>query len=181
MHSLGNRSLPSGSCSWLLFVPLCFCCSPRDHVLITFYYSSKLFNAVNILLYNSHYAFPCTFPTCEVERSHLNFVNRLALLQTLAPHRDVPLVVGQTPAFLAQTLRLEAGERPVVRDAHTLPRHGSLPGGGGSGAGGLRRLLVGLGGFTASRESKGDQGRPGSQPLLSFSSVGITCLIQFPR
>lgn len=51
----------------------------------------------------------------------------LPLLQTLAPHGDVSLVVGHSPAFLAQTLRLEAGERPVVRDGHAASRHGSLP------------------------------------------------------
>lgn len=68
-------------------------------------------------------------PTCGLERSHLHLMDGPPLLQTLTPHRDVPLVVGQTPAFLAQTLRLEAGESPVVRDGHTLPRHGSsVPG-----------------------------------------------------
>lgn len=115
-------------------------------------------------------------PTCEVKQSHLNFVDGLPLLQTLAPHRDVSLAVGQTPAFLAQTLRLEAGERLVVRDGHTLSRHGSLAGGGERREGGLRDS------WWAQRRhgEPGKQRKPGGQPLLSFSSVGITCLIQFP-
>lgn len=59
----------------------------------------------------------------------------LPSLQSLGPHRDVPLAVGHTPALLAQTLRLEAGERPVVRDGHSLSRHGLLPGMGREGGG----------------------------------------------
>lgn len=58
--------------------------------------------------------------------NHLDFVDGLPLLQSLSPHRDAPLVVVHAPAFLAQTLRLEAGERPVVRDGHSPSRHGSL-------------------------------------------------------
>lgn len=55
--------------------------------------------------------------------SHLNFVDRV--VHFLAPHRDAVLTVGAGPAVLAETLRLEAGERPVVRDTHgTLSRHG---------------------------------------------------------
>lgn len=80
-------------------------------------------------------------------RSHLNFVDGLPFLQSLGPHRDARLVVGQTPALLAQTLGLKAGECPVVRDGHSLSRHGLLPGEGGrgqrqreeEGVGGLRR------------------------------------------
>lgn len=56
--------------------------------------------------------------------SYLDSVDRLALLHVLDPHLDAPLVVGQQPALLAQTLRLEAGERPVVRDGHRPSRHG---------------------------------------------------------
>lgn len=56
--------------------------------------------------------------------SHLNFVDGLPFLQTLGEHRDAPLVVVDTPAFLAQTLRLEAGKRPVIRYGHSLSRHG---------------------------------------------------------
>lgn len=59
--------------------------------------------------------------------THLDFVDGLPLLQILAPHRDPQLAVPQTPALLAQTLRLEAGKCPVVRDGHSLSRHGSLP------------------------------------------------------
>lgn len=50
-----------------------------------------------------------------------------ALLQHLGPHRDAPLDVGHGPALFAQALRLEACERPVVRDGHCLARHGLLP------------------------------------------------------
>lgn len=61
--------------------------------------------------------------------SHLHFVDSLPFLQTLGPHGDARLAVGETPALLAQTLRLEAGERSVVRDGHRLPRHhGWFPG-----------------------------------------------------
>lgn len=62
----------------------------------------------------------------------------LPLFQTLGPHRDAPLAVAHTPALLAQTLRLEAGERPVVRDGHSLSRHGLLPGEGEKEVGGER-------------------------------------------
>lgn len=51
----------------------------------------------------------------------------LPLLQILAPHLDTPLVVAHNPALLAQTLRLEAGKCAVVRDGHSLSRHGLLP------------------------------------------------------
>lgn len=92
-----------------------------------------------------------------VEQSHLNFVDGLPLLQTLGPHRDAPLAVAHTPALLAQALRLEAGERPVVRDGHSLCRHGwwwwwwggerwrerGVMGGDGEGGGGSQRLLPG--------------------------------------
>lgn len=55
--------------------------------------------------------------------SHLNFVDRVVHL--LAPHRDAVLAVSVDPAILAETLRLEAGERPVVRNTHgALSRHG---------------------------------------------------------
>lgn len=70
-----------------------------------------------------------------VQHSHLNLVDGLPHLQSLAPHRDTPLVVSNIPAFLTQTLRLEAGERPVVRDGHSASRHGLLPGKGGRSAG----------------------------------------------
>lgn len=66
-----------------------------------------------------------TCPTKEVRKSHLNFVDGLPRLQILAPHRDTPLVVVHTPALLAQTLHLEAGECSVIRDAHSMSRHGS--------------------------------------------------------
>lgn len=78
----------------------------------------------------------------SISKPYLHFVDGLALLQILAPHRDSPLVVGHTPALLTQTLRLEAGKRPVIRDGHSLPRHGSLRTGGG-GSGGSQGLLYG--------------------------------------
>ncbi len=58
------------------------------------------------------------------KQSHLNFVDGLPLLQILAPHSDPSLVVPLAPALLAQTLRLEAGECLVVRDGHSVSRHG---------------------------------------------------------
>lgn len=62
------------------------------------------------------------FNMCKwVKKLYLNFMD--GILQKLAPHRDTTLVVLLTPALLAQTLRLEAGKRPVVRDGH---RHGWL-------------------------------------------------------
>lgn len=74
----------------------------------------------------------------------------LPCLQRLAPHRDTQLVVGHIPALLAKTLGLEAGESPVVRDGHSLSRHGLIQEkeGGGErerveGEGGFERLLVG--------------------------------------
>lgn len=69
-----------------------------------------------------------TYTTKEVRKPHLNFVDGLLRLQILAPHRDTPLVVVHTPALLAQTLHLEAGERSVIRDAHSMSGHGSLLG-----------------------------------------------------
>lgn len=61
----------------------------------------------------------------QVKQPYLHFVDGLPFFQTLGPHRCDPLVVGQSPAVLAETLRLEAGERLVVRDGHGLRRHGS--------------------------------------------------------
>lgn len=61
-----------------------------------------------------------------VKLSHLNFVDGLPLLQRLGPHSDDPFVVGHIPALFAQTFGLEAGKRLVVRDCHSVSRHGFL-------------------------------------------------------
>lgn len=54
---------------------------------------------------------------------HLNFVDRI--VDFLTAHRDAPLLVGVDPAVLAETLRLEAAKRLVIRDGHgLLSRHG---------------------------------------------------------
>lgn len=50
----------------------------------------------------------------------------LPLLQRLGPHSDDPFVVGHIPALFAQTFGLEAGKRLVVRDCHSVSRHGFL-------------------------------------------------------
>lgn len=81
----------------------------------------------------------------------------LPLLKTLAPHRDAPLVVVHNPALLAQALRLEAGKRPVVRDGHSLSRHGLLPG--------REKGEVGVGGGWGSLETPGG---PGGDTLIRW-------------
>lgn len=114
--------------------------------------------------------------------SHLDFVDGLPLLETLGPHRDAPLVVVHAPAFLAQTLRLKGGKRPVVRDGHSVSRHGSLPGEREEGGGGEERGA--LGDSCWARRRHGEPGeneeKQRRQPLLYSSAVGIICLIQFP-
>lgn len=47
------------------------------------------------------------------------------IVHFLAPHGDAPLTVGLHPAIFTETLRLEAGKRLVVGNAHSLlSRHG---------------------------------------------------------
>lgn len=59
--------------------------------------------------------------------SHLDFVDRVVYF--LAPHRDAVLAVSVDPAILTETLRLEAGKCPVVRNSHgRLSRHGRQSG-----------------------------------------------------